>query len=166
MDKFIESLKLAIESENWYATLIIALTLPDICSKYHTNQGKSEARYTTWFNEFLLEKYTSHVGPNHEKHIFLSGSDCYALRCALVHEGSDTIAKQKAWKALDNFHFVVPPSSGLVHMNQSDNTLQLQIDIFSNDVLDACENWWNSLGSPQQAEVNKKLLIVHQSFNF
>lgn len=166
MDKFIHSLKLAIEAKNWHAALIIALTLPDICSKHHTNKGGSEARYTAWFNEFLLDKYTSYIGSAREKHVFLSGSDCYALRCALLHEGGDIITKQRAREALDNFYFVTPPRSGLVHMNQSNRTLQLQIDIFSQDVLTACQQWWDGMNQKQQNEINDKLVTVHNRINF
>lgn len=79
--------------------------------------------------------------------MFLSPSDCYALRCALLHEGRAEITEQRAREALDRFHFIEPPKSGMVHCNQSDNVLQLQVDIFCQDIINALRAWINDTKS-------------------
>ena len=72
-----------------------------------------------------------------EEHVFLSGADCYALRCAFLHEGRDEITDQRAGEVLDAFAFVVPPAGSAIHSNQNNQTLQLQVDIF----LPRCAEW-------------------------
>ena len=38
--------------------------------------------------------------PDGAPHVFLHGEDCYALRCAVLHEGADDIVTQRARVAL------------------------------------------------------------------
>ncbi|MEH6466651.1 MAG: hypothetical protein V7722_03390 [Porticoccus sp.] len=77
-----------------------------------------------------------------QKHIFLSGNDCYALRCCLLHEGGENIEEQRAREALDNFHFIMPPPNGsCFHKIQNNQSLLLQVDIFCNDIADAVDKW-------------------------
>ncbi len=64
---------------------------------------------------------------------FLSGNDCYALRCAYLHEGSDNISQQNAKEVVDKFHFIVAPKGSTIHCNMMNTKLQLQVDIFCED---------------------------------
>ena len=74
---------------------------------------------------------------------WLSGPDAYALRCAFLHEGSDDITAQRAREALSRVHFVEPPRGFRVHMNGgATTTLQVQVDIFCEDVCVGAEQWW------------------------
>ena len=102
MNNLTHALESAIEQKNWYAAVMLALTLPDICGKIEYPEDHSGARYKKWCEKYLEPKYTHQVGPAQmEKiHTFLSGSDCYALRCALLHEGSDDITEQGARESL------------------------------------------------------------------
>jgi hypothetical protein len=59
------------------------------------------------------------------------------MRCAYLHEGRDEIVEQKAQEALERFQFVVPPEGCVVHSNQFNNSLQLQVDIFCREIADA-----------------------------
>jgi hypothetical protein len=90
----------------------------------------------------MLPKYSARVGAESTPHVFLSPSDCYALRCALLHEGREEITEQRAREVLDRFHFIEPPPSGQIHCNQINNVLQLQVDIFCNDVLSGLREWF------------------------
>jgi hypothetical protein len=47
----------------------------------------------------------------------------------------------KSVSELTKFDFVEPPKSGMVHCNQSGSKLQLQIDIFCNDVCEGVVQW-------------------------
>ncbi|MDZ7993125.1 MAG: hypothetical protein RM022_025760 [Nostoc sp. EfeVER01] len=65
-----------------------------------------KTRYLNWYNSYIKEKYTGiggrwneekeYVYDENAKSIFLSGEDCYALRCAYLHNGLDEITEQKA----------------------------------------------------------------------
>jgi hypothetical protein len=164
MENYLNSLQQLIVQCNWPACLIISLTLPDICAKHITRyQGGSQARYSQWFNEYMLHNYKHEIGADHEVHVFLSGDDCYALRCSLLHEGSTSISHQSARDVLDDFEFVTPPvRGGSIHNNQFNTKLQLQIDVFSKEILDACTKWWSELSPSQQNSINSKLLTIRQ----
>jgi hypothetical protein len=141
MQRFIDATKMAVATGNWYAALSLALTMPDICGRLSNPTAGSQARFVAWFDKFLLKRYQAPVGANGNLHTFLCGSDCYALRCAFLHQGEFGIDDQRAQRALERFHFTAPRSGMFVHNNQVNNTLQLQIDAFCSDVCDAVKEW-------------------------
>lgn len=163
MENFIKAIEMSIEGKNWYSVLFISLTLPDICGKIDTPASKSsKARTIEWCDKYLTPLYTSRIGRDQQEHIFLCGSDFYALRCAYLHEGSDDITTQKARERLDNFKFIQPLTGGMyIHRNQINNTLQLQVDEFGKDVIKAVRNWLADIKNDpvKQAEVNSLLSI-------
>lgn len=44
-------------------------------------------RYADWFDKYVGHRYKSKIGAHQEEHTFLTGNDCYALRCSYLHEG-------------------------------------------------------------------------------
>jgi hypothetical protein len=163
MDDFIRAIELDLASKNWYAALFVALCIPDICGYLEDPHLKSECRYERWFERYMLPKYRSAVGPGREVHTFLHPSDCYALRCALLHSGRDSIIEQKAREALDKFHFISPPDTGLRHLNQRDKTLQLQVDVFCREMVDGLRQWLIETKGNQDIESNmSNMLKIHE----
>lgn len=165
MKRFTDAINSAVKSENWLSSLSLSLTMPDICGRLENPAMKSGARYVSWFEKYLQHKYSALVGASRRHHVFLSGEDCFALRCSYLHEGADDISTQKIRKALDSFHFISPPKNGnIFHMNQANNKLQLQIDIFSSDIADAVDQWADSVkGDIAIQERMKNLIVVHNS---
>lgn len=138
MEQFINAVRQSIATENWYAALGMALTLPDICGRLTDPEIPSGKRYAAWWEEYVQERYTV------PDHVFLSGRDAYALRCAYLHEGRDDVAEQRAREALSSFVFVAPRPGWNVHCNQRDDILQLQVNIFCGDVCDGATAWMES----------------------
>ncbi len=136
MQQFVDAVRQAIATSNWVSALTTALALPDICGWLETPDVKSQKRYEIWFDTYMLGRYTAHA-----EHVFLSGADCYALRCALLHEGSDSTERQRARQALTQFRFVVPRPGDTVHCNQVGSLLQLQVDLFCEDICEGVEEW-------------------------
>ncbi|MGF6697856.1 hypothetical protein OKW38_002468 [Paraburkholderia sp. MM5496-R1] len=167
MQRFTNAIRDSVQNQNWYGALTLALTLPDVCGKLENLNGGSQARYTAWFATWLEPTYTYHVGPTRVRQIFLNGNDCYALRCSYLHEGAGNIEHQRAREALDRFHFITPPPNGnKVHCNRADNTLQLQVDIFSLDVANAVDRWAEAVaGNAEIRERMRSLLVIHDSYN-
>jgi hypothetical protein len=163
MNQLTGAVRSGIAQRNWYASLALALSLPDICGFLESPDSASQRRYVAWFEQFLAPRYTSDIGPAHTKHVFLSGQDCFALRCAFLHEGSEDVTRQRSRDALESFVFVEPPpSGGIVHCNQSKGKLQLQVDIFCQDVCDGVDEWAKlvlSARSDVQARMGDVLLI-------
>ena len=124
----------------------MALTLPDICGRIAHPGLPSGQRYVRWFDSYLLANYQMAAGPN-RTHTFLCGSDCYALRCAYLHQGEFDLTDQRAAVALEYFVFIEPPASGLAHLCQGNKVLMLQIDCFCEEVCQAVDRWLSDVQS-------------------
>src|SRR4051812_29454408 len=93
MKRFTEAGRAAIRQNNVYAALSLALMIPDICgSLEEPGPGKSRMRYERWFKQWAEPKFT---GGFSGSHVFISASDCYQLRCSLIHSGSAEIDPNK-----------------------------------------------------------------------
>lgn len=74
--------------------------------------------------------------------------------------------KQKARKALENFHFITPSPVFQVHCNQSNNLLQLQVDVFCHEIADAVDAWAKSV--QDNKDIQERMvapIIIHDSSN-
>ena len=139
MDRFIDAIHTSPATQNWYAALYLSLTLPGICARLESNNRKTNRnKFVAWFDKYLASKYRPQIGADREMHVFLSGNDCYALRCAMLHEGESNIASQQCREVLERFHFTVVGS----HCNQINSVLQLDVPTFCTDVCNAVESWF------------------------
>ena len=136
MQHLVQSVERSLLSGNPYAALSTALALPDICGWLINPSSGSKDRYVAWFDRYLADKYVHHVGRSKTRTVFLTGNDCYALRCAFLHEGREDITEQRARQLIEKFQFVVAPQGWVVHCNLMNDTLQLQVDVFCTEVLD------------------------------
>ncbi|MCE1020541.1 hypothetical protein LU640_29335 [Pseudomonas monteilii] len=161
MNRFTKSLRSSVANSDWYVALSTALTLPDVCGRLIDPTLPSSKRYPAWFREWLEPKYT--VDLPRGRRIFLSGEDCYALRCSYLHEGGGDITQQKARKALEDFHFIFPPGNGnSIHRNLYNNTLQLQVDKFCLEIADAVDAWAKSVADDADIQGRMaSLLKIH-----
>lgn len=168
MHDLANALETAVTERNWYGALFMALALPDICGHLENpGEKSSQKRYEQWFDIYVAPKYRHRVGAGQTLHEFLSSSDCYALRCAMLHEGSDKIMGQRARQALERFHFTEPPPSGSVHCNQVNNILQLQVDIFCQDTLSGLRDWLNyAKADPAIMTRVSGMLKIHKKAQF
>lgn len=128
MERFTNAIRKAMQNENWFAGLFLALCLPDICGSLEVPDKQVGERYKRWFNDNLAQKYSS----------MFSADDCYYFRCSCLHQGidkHDRIAHEK-------IHFIPPPpNNNIIHLNKLNNILQMQIDIFCDDMAKAVDDW-------------------------
>ena len=151
MRAILDSLKKAVEQENWYSALALALAVPDICGWLNDPTMRIGDRYRAWFTKYLLGLYSRDSMPQQAPdgtifrgpYTFLSGSDCYALRCAFLHQGGEDISDQNAQELLERFQFRAPaPNGNSVHRNIfGGKLLQLEVNRFCKEILDAAEVW-------------------------
>ena len=161
MKHLLLSLENALKAENHYAALALALALPDICGWLQDPKSGSKARCIFWFEKYLQSKYTLPATQSQPERIFLTGSDFYALRCAYLHEGRDDITEQRAQEVLSGFQFTVPPPGWQVHRNRMNDTLQLQVDIFCREVINAVNQFLvDSIADPPTLERMTQLLLI------
>jgi len=144
MIEIIEDIDKALVSEAWYSALALAISLPDICAFIETGENGSKSRFIKWFESNL---------PSYSK--FLSGADCYALRCAYLHQGHEDTRSQNAQDLIERYYFVAPKKGWTVHFNRLGSVLQLQVDVFSKDISAAAIKWWDKL--EQSEDVKNRL---------
>ena len=97
VDKIIDDINKSLDVEAYWAALALVLTLPDICAKaeYQNRYGNRE-RYVKWYDEHIgYSEKPSYETKNDIEMPYLSGEVIYQLRCAVLHEGSATIKKDK-----------------------------------------------------------------------
>ncbi|KJJ69480.1 hypothetical protein [Clostridium sp. FS41] len=124
MIKKIGSIKKAIECECYLPALSLALTLPDICGQieypdFVNDEGDRQGarQYKTW--------YDNHVRPlyyiNHEDApaFQFDGALCYALRCALLHEGNFELKDRDKKLLIDGFRLHVDKVYGCPNIHYS-----------------------------------------------
>lgn len=160
MDRFTSAVRQSLENKNWYAALYLSLTLPDICARLESANGKTNrSKFVSWFEKYLSDRYRFKVGGNPVPHVFLSGNDCYALRCAMLHEGGVDITTQQCREVLERFHFTVVGA----HCNQFNSTLQLDVRTFCSDVCAAVERWYSGFKTDHPDKLTRlaELVTVH-----
>jgi len=155
MRSLVAAVRLSLRTENWYSALFVALSMPDICGRLEDPKKPTGQRYVDWFRRYLSDTYGA---PPAEP--VLSPEDCYALRCALVHEGAGDIAGQQAKKVLNEICFFRPGSQGFGpvrpgHCNRLTNVrindrefseaLWLRVTDFCEDMCRAVEKWLNDV---------------------
>lgn len=153
MKIFLEGINLSLETSNWISALSMSLTIPDIAGKIEYPMIMGKKRYIDWFDKYVAHKYTV------QNKVFLSGRDCYALRCSFLHQGISDISHQDIKDALDHFKFLEPIKGLTMHNNIMDNTLQLQIDLFSKDIIDSCNQWLDDISSDTSKKEEMKKMF-------
>lgn len=160
----VDAARTCIRQHNWYAALSVAVSLPDQCGFLDTGDTGIKSRYINWFNEWLATKYVQTVGPGFMpiKVVFLSGEDFYALRCALVHQGTGDIDQQRARRFLNQIQFVFPDdaSSETLHLFRDDKILFVQVDRLVSDICDATESWLTAKESNPEVQLRATSLAL------
>lgn len=88
----IKEIRAALNAELYNCALAVSLTLPDICGKVRFPKEKSSAkRYKDWFSLYAEQLFTVSATQLPEggtvADSWLTGEECWALRCAVLHAG-------------------------------------------------------------------------------
>ncbi|MCY8499826.1 hypothetical protein [Bacillus atrophaeus] len=158
---FTNAVEKSIEDENWHSALALALALPDICGNLQDPNRSTANKYISFFNDFLKQKFTRKIGESKENYEYLNGKDMYALRCSFLHAGEVEISKQRIRDVLDGYIFLKPDRHNRVfaHMNKINDTLQLQIDVFCNEIIQAVNEWLKAYSNVQEIQERAELMI-------
>jgi hypothetical protein len=139
---YVNSVRQAITEENWYCALALTLALPDICGSIeHPTKGSKE-RFVAWYDQYVAPKFQE-VFSEGVGNLLLSGSDCYALRCSFLHNGSEDITSQHARKVLEKFYFIKPLMQWSFNTRARKKMLIVQVDRFCLLVCNSVDSWMN-----------------------
>jgi hypothetical protein len=75
---------------NLFASVAIALTLPDVLGSESGVRSVGQ-RYRRWFDQWAAPKFLDKDG-----NAYLTASDCYDLRCRLLHEGKAYLGSEQS----------------------------------------------------------------------
>lgn len=164
MEQFKNSILNSLNEKNWYAALTTSLLIPDICSNLEFPHEQVGKRYERWVKKYLQDTYTSYIGPDKEKVVFMSTQDCYKLRCSLVHAGSGIISDKAMKSVHSKFHFVIPNEKYCIHNNIINNALQLEIGIFCRDMCNSLDEWLKDIDDTTKERFSN-LLVIHDFKN-
>lgn len=128
----------ALRAEIWYAALVSALCIPDICSVLNRPPEESwnkRHKYAEWFNDNLGKKYTH-----------LTGDDCFNIRGGIVHKGTFGHKESR----YDAVMFMIPNSrqfvvhDGFIGGPWGTTTQSLALDLvtFCRDMIAAARKWY------------------------
>lgn len=124
----------SVDAGQAYSALALALTLPDICGfiEYPKLRGPGQIgeRYQLWCNEW-------------GKILTIDGANCWALRCAYLHNGVDDFSGTSAKKAsFKRVQFTVGKVDGVWSSQaQSDGTVRMPHETFCRDMVGAADGW-------------------------
>jgi hypothetical protein len=160
MNQFTNSISRALADKNWNAALFITLSLPDICSRLESDDNRTNGKkYAAWFDKYMKATYTIDM-PSGE-HTFMSGDDCYVLRCSMLHQGFSDVSHQAKKGVLDKFHF----SSLPMHRIQIANTLHLNAAQFCSELMVGVDAWFEDFNREHPDKLFKlnEMLYVHEN---
>lgn len=168
MNRFTDSGRKAIEEKNHYAALSLALMIPDICGSLEDpGVGKSQIRYERWFSKWAEPKFTERGT------VYLSASDCFQLRCSLIHSGSSEITKKKrdVLERVEFFDATWPAHLGwfegnIVNGVKQPAVLVLISSLFSESVYQAADEWDAASLGNNSIQAEKENLLVIRSAGF
>jgi len=124
IDELQEEVQAALDSELYVVALTAALAIPDICGALESETGRATGEnYRRWYSDNLAAKYR-----------WLAPEDCYQLRCSMLHQGRS---------ATRNYSRIVFTAPGPItfHNNIMDDTLNLDIVTFCQDIMAAASAW-------------------------
>jgi hypothetical protein len=92
--------------------------------------------------------------------IYMTGKDCYALRCALLHEGHQDLREQKPSEKLQKINFIVPNYKTNRHkINFSNIEYQLEVDKFCLDICSGAKQWLSDVSTTDEIQGRSKKLL-------
>lgn len=138
--ELVNSIRTSLIQQNWYAALVVALTLPDICAKVDGRFGKTaSARYPAWYERYVEVRNKPDKLSEYD---FFSPKDFYALRCAFLHEGDMGIELQRSREFINafSFHLSADMRWGISN-TETEATIHLNLIQFCEDICNGAEAW-------------------------
>ncbi|MSP50118.1 MAG: hypothetical protein EXQ95_12430 [Alphaproteobacteria bacterium] len=156
MEMILKDIERALDAGFHYLAVAAVLTLPDICAALASPKGNTTGReYAKWFDTNLGGQYPG-----------ITGTDCYRLRCGVLHQGK--FGHPKA--PYDRVLFMIPnPGRNIVHKVMMNNmgakkisALVLDANIFCRDVVQAVRQWFAVAQHDPNVQENLSGLVQHR----
>jgi len=137
MDRLFHEIVIAVNQGLYFLALIATLYAPDMCAGLEKPDGRTSGPlYIAWFDRWVAAKYGGRF----------TGTDCYGLRCSLLHEGRAQPRQGLYARAI----FVEPSPIGVFHNNVLNDALNLDIPIFCRDMIEGAQRWLQLCAVPSK----------------
>ncbi len=151
MKLILNQLESSLQSKNYYLSLFMALTIPDICGAMDAEDGiASGARYRAWYEKWARPRFWDQLKasvpgieayyPTPLENPF-DGDNCYYFRCSLLHQGRGQHPKSKFERIL----FFEPGSSMVGHYCEADRALIIDINLFCSEIIAGARLWLDAV---------------------
>jgi len=175
MEELLKSIEKSLAAMNWYAALAVALTIPDVCAGLQSSKRKTnQALYAAWFDDYLKSEYGA---TGFVPEASLSGKDCYALRCALLHNASDEFPREGINDLIQRIKLTaygphmgrhsgirIGTSTGTTNVP---DTLTIHVARFCQDICKAARRWLMDVeGIPEIQERIEATVKIHMKPGF
>jgi hypothetical protein len=129
LDAALDDVDRALGAGVWYAALVVALTIPEVCAALESPDGTGgSTRYKAW--------YDTHMAPAYPR---LTADDCYSIRCGVLHQGRMGRPGMQYARVL----FTVPNARRMFfHNNIMNDALNLDLVTFCNDLTAGAQRWY------------------------
>jgi len=146
MQAITDEIEHALAAGLYYPAIVIALSLPDICSALESADGEtSGAKYKAWYDAWMAASYPT-----------ITSVDLYSLRCGVVHQGRLGHALMHYERVL----FTVPNQQrNVFHNNVIGDALNLDATIFCRDMIRAVLNWYATKKNDPNVQANLPRLV-------
>lgn len=134
LETTLREIESAIDAGLYYAALIVALTVPDICAALEDERAYSgREEYKNWYRENLAGRFP-----------YMSDDAAYSLRCGVVHKGNLRL-KMKGGES-PRVIFTLPGGvtvhNMVIEKSQIGKVLQFDLVQFCEDVIEAARAWY------------------------
>lgn len=143
MELLLRQLESSLKSENYFLSLFVALSIPDIAGALGSNDGIAGGeKYKAWFERWVRPRHAEWINSISKIKLDidnpLDGESCYLFRCSLLHQGRTIHPKSKYERIL----FIEPNSSpGILHYNVINNALNIDLVRFCKEVISGTRMW-------------------------
>lgn len=159
--EFLRQIQGAVGVQLYYLALMGALAVPDICGALESENGEADSsKYKKWFDEYLAPQYKT------EDTVFLTADDCWRFRCSMLHQGCTSHSRSTYSRIV----FTEPNMDGnishrnVIRVNPLGVTvLQLQVDEFCKEVIDAAMEWLRKHEMTETYKKNYEMFVKRRS---
>ncbi len=143
VDRLFEEIAIAIGSRLYFLALTAALAIPDMCAGLQSADGLSSGkRYEEWFDQWMGPR--GYAG-------WVSGEDCWGLRCSLMHQGVLRPHRGRYSRVM----FVEPqPNGNVFHRVVMNDALDLDLPTFCADLIGSAQAWLSAVQGTQAYQTN------------
>lgn len=160
MHALIDQLEASLQSKQYFLSLYVALTVPDMAGALSSANGEAnKQKYAAWYDQWVPQqigirraKQFGELPPAPPSRTLFSGEECYRFRCSLLHQGRTQHPKSQFTRVI-----FIEPNSGSpmrVHNSVVNGALCIDLPYFCEEIIGAARDWLDQIDKDSYFEAN------------